>query len=92
MATKKSSKKTEEPVEEPVEELVEAPKKEAKSSEFEGYELPSPTWMGCSVEDFITESFKALKGRLPSEDELAHWENKISNEGQPRVSLHTSLV
>ncbi|BCU99702.1 MAG: hypothetical protein CM15mV29_1010 [uncultured marine virus] len=42
------------------------------------------------AEQFVTESWLALKGKEPTADELAMWVRKVTLEGQPEVKFTVS--
>ena len=85
MATKKSSKKADAEVEAVVEEEV---KEEVVTPKAE---LPDERDYNMPAEQFVTESWLALKGKEPTADELGMWVRKVTLEGQPRSEVHRFL-
>jgi len=86
MATKKgSAKKAEEKVEAVVEEEVkeEVVTPKCKLPDERDYQMPA--------EQFVLESWLALKGKEPSDDDMALWVRKLTIEGQPRSEVHRAL-
>tara|TARA_R110002012_G_scaffold87192_2_gene215865 strand:+ start:41407 stop:41670 length:264 start_codon:yes stop_codon:yes gene_type:complete len=86
MAAKKGSKKTEkveevEEVEEVVKEVAVVPK---------GV-LPDERDYNMPAEQFVTESWLALKGKEPTDSDMSLWVRKLTIEGQPRSELHRAL-
>lgn len=101
MATKKGTpkkteaKKAEEPVvEKKVAPVKEAPKKVApapKALKADLSLMPDADTHGLSLSEFITECYKTMLGREPTEKEMAHHTRSVERHKRPHMDIQIDI-